>query len=149
MHSTGIVSSSSAPLLHSWVGHSLNDAERFFNVHVDHILIICWSYVACAGLLLQSTGWLLQATAKPLCCVRLWPASPDRYGPIMDSVSMCRRYMAEINDDMDRTRATTAAKAAYEVAERNMRKGESMVKALHHQILENTWNRKGNTEFKK
>ena len=51
------------------------------------------------------------------------------------TVSPCvSGYMAEINDDMDRTRATTAAKAAYEVAERKMRKGESMVKALHHQI---------------
>ena len=67
-----------------------------------------------------------------LCFVSV--CDPGRYGPIMDSVSMCLRYMAEINDDMDRTRATTAAKAAYEVAERKMRKmrkGESMVKSLH------------------
>ena len=30
------------------------------------------------------------------------------------SVNFRARYMAEISDDMDRTRATTAAKAAYE-----------------------------------
>jgi len=101
------------------------------NVHVDHMLIICWSCCLCRSL---TTKHRVTTTGhRFLCFVSV--CDPDRYhGPIMDSVSMCLRYMAEINDDMDRTRATTAAKAAYEVAERKMRKGESMVKALHHQI---------------
>ena len=99
------------------------------------MLIVCGSYVdhMLIMLLVQVSYYKAQGDyyrpLQNLCFVSV--CDPDRYGPIMDSVSMCLRYMAEINDDMDRTRATTAAKAAYEVAERKMRKGESMVKSLH------------------
>lgn len=62
--------------------------------------LACFSHVRrpFQGLVLQSTGRLLQATRPWASCTH-------------------GRYMAEISDDMDRTRATTAAKAAYEDVE--------------------------------
>ena len=93
--------------LHSWWSLQLLLQVSYYKAQGDYYRPRWHSFVVCARIAFWFSPW----TSMDQCC----PWWPNALQIQLQCLLMCLRYMAEINDDMDRTRATTAAKAAYEV----------------------------------